>query len=115
MGATNMINRKQFYIDGAWVDPVAPHDHHVINPATEEAFATISLGGQADAIKAILAARAAFPSFSQTSVDERVALLEKIIALYSALRQPFPAKWARPCGSPVQRKPRQDSAISWAR
>ena len=79
-----MINRKQFYIDGAWVDPVSPRDHHVINPATEEAIATISLGGEADAVKAILAARAAFPAFSQTSVDERVALLEKIIALYSA-------------------------------
>ena len=79
-----MINRKQFYIDGAWVDPVSARDHHVINPATEEAIATISLGGEADAVKAILAARAAFPAFSQTSVDERVALLEKIIALYSA-------------------------------
>ena len=79
-----MILRKQFYIDGAWVDPVTPRDHHVVNPATEEAIATISLGGEADAVKAILAARAAFPSFSQTSVDERVALLEKIIALYSA-------------------------------
>ncbi|MEY3234834.1 aldehyde dehydrogenase family protein [Aquidulcibacter sp.] len=79
-----MIERKQFYIDGAWVDPVTPRDHHVINPATEEAIAVISLGGEADAVKAILAARAAFPSFSETSHDERIALLEKIIALYSA-------------------------------
>ena len=79
-----MIERKQFYIDGAWVDPVTPRDHHVINPATEEAIAVISLGGEADAVKAILAARAAFPAFSETSHDERIALLEKIIALYSA-------------------------------
>jgi len=79
-----MIERRQFYIDGAWVDPVAPRDHHVINPATEEAIATISLGGEADAVKAILAARAAFDGYSNSSVDERVAILEKIIALYSA-------------------------------
>ena len=79
-----MIDRKQFYIDGAWVDPVTPHDHHVINPATEEPIATISLGSEADAVKAILAARAAFDGYSNSSVDERVAILEKIIALYSA-------------------------------
>lgn len=79
-----MIERKQFYIDGAWVDPVTPRDHHVINPATEEAIATISLGSEADAVKAILAARAAFDGYSNSSVDERVAILEKIIALYSA-------------------------------
>ena len=79
-----MIERRQFYIDGAWVDPVAPRDHHVINPATQEAIATISLGGEADAVKAILAARAAFDGYSNSSVDERVAILEKIIALYSA-------------------------------
>ncbi len=79
-----MIKRKQFYIDGAWVDPVTPRDHHVINPATEEAIATISLGSEADAVKAILAARAAFDGYSNSSVDERVAILEKIIALYSA-------------------------------
>ena len=79
-----MIERKQFYIDGAWVDPVTPNDHYVINPATEEPIAVISLGGEADAVKAILAARAAFPAFSETSHDERIALLEKIIALYSA-------------------------------
>jgi aldehyde dehydrogenase (NAD+) len=78
-----MIERRQFYIDGAWVDPIKANDHHVINPATEEAIAVISIGGAADAEKAILAARAAFDSWSQTSVDERVALLEKIIALYS--------------------------------
>jgi aldehyde dehydrogenase (NAD+) len=80
----NMIERRQFYIDGAWVDPIKANDHHVINPATEEAIAVISIGGAGDAEKAILAARAAFPGYSQTSVDERVALLEKIIALYSA-------------------------------
>jgi aldehyde dehydrogenase (NAD+) len=79
-----MIERRQFYIDGAWVDPVSPKDHHVINPATEEAIAVISIGAEADAEKAILAARAAFPAYSQTSKEERIALLEKIIGLYQA-------------------------------
>lgn len=79
-----MITRTDFYIDGAWVAPITPRDHHVINPATEEAIATISLGGEADAVKAILAARAAFDGYSNTSMEERVAILERIIALYAA-------------------------------
>jgi aldehyde dehydrogenase (NAD+) len=79
-----MIEKRQFYINGEWVDPATPRDHHVINPATEEPIAVISLGSQADAEKAILAARAAFDGWSQTSVEERAAILEKIIAIYGS-------------------------------
>ncbi|MCU0881439.1 MAG: aldehyde dehydrogenase family protein [Hyphomonadaceae bacterium] len=79
-----MIERRQFYIDGAWVDPVAPRDHLIINPATEEACGVVSLGAEADVNRAVAAARRAFESYSQTPLDERIALLEKIIALYGA-------------------------------
>jgi aldehyde dehydrogenase (NAD+) len=79
-----MIERLQFYIDGAWVDPVAPRTHEVINPATEEPIARISLGSAADVDKAVAAARRAFETYSLTSREERIALLEKIIALYQA-------------------------------
>ena len=96
-----MIERKQFYIDGAWVDPVTPRDHHVINPATEEPIAVISLGSEADAVKAILAARAAFPAFSETSVDERIALMEKIIALYSAKMPEIAQAISQEMGAPM--------------
>jgi aldehyde dehydrogenase (NAD+) len=70
----------KFYIDGAWVDPVTPRRLEVENPATEENFAVISLGSKADADKAVAAAKAAFPSFSQTSVEYRADLLDKIAA-----------------------------------
>ncbi|WP_108986346.1 aldehyde dehydrogenase family protein [Candidatus Phycosocius bacilliformis] len=96
-----MIERKQFYIDGAWVDPVTPRDHHVINPATEEPIAVISLGSEADAVKAILAARAAFPAFSETSLDERIALMEKIIALYSAKMPEIAQAISQEMGAPM--------------
>lgn len=79
-----MIERLQFYIDGAWVDPVTPRAHEVINPATEEPIARISLGSAADVDKAVAAAKRAFETYSLTSRDERIALLEKIIALYQA-------------------------------
>ncbi|MGI9463144.1 MAG: aldehyde dehydrogenase family protein, partial [Aestuariivirgaceae bacterium] len=76
-----MQRKTQFYINGEWVDPAEPHDFDVINPATEEAFAVISLGTKADVDKAVAAARAAFASYSQTSLEERLALLEKLFEI----------------------------------
>lgn len=70
----------QFYINGEWVDPVTPRTLDVENPATEEAFARISIGSSADVDKAVAAAKAAFPAFSQTSVEYRADLLDKITA-----------------------------------
>ncbi len=77
-----MIDKLQFYIDGAWVDPVAKKTLDVVNPATEEAFARISLGGKADVDKAVTAARRAFESFSRTTKKERVELLKAILGTY---------------------------------
>jgi len=77
-----MIEKKQFYINGAWVEPSAPQDLEVINPATEKPFATISLGGREDAEKAIAAAKAAFPSWSATTPSQRIGLVEKILEVY---------------------------------
>ena len=77
-----MLERLKFYIDGKWVDPVTPKAMDVINPATEEPIARISLGSKADVDKAVAAARRAFETFSRTTKDERIALLQKIIASY---------------------------------
>jgi aldehyde dehydrogenase (NAD+) len=77
-----MQERLKFYIDGKWVDPVTPKTLEVINPANEEPFAKISLGSKADVDKAVAAARRAFETFSRTTKEERIALLEKIIAVY---------------------------------
>jgi aldehyde dehydrogenase (NAD+) len=79
-----MREHLQFYIDGRWVDPVTPKTLEVINPATEEPVARISLGSAADVDKAVAAARAAFDTFSTATREERIALLERIIAGYSA-------------------------------
>ena len=55
-----MLDRRQFYINGKWVNPAKENDFEIINPATEEAFAVISLGGQEDTDAAVAAARTAF-------------------------------------------------------
>src|SRR5580658_10321490 len=77
-----MLNHLQFYIDGKWVDPVVPKTLEVINPATEEPFARISIGSKADVDKAVAAARRAFDSFSRTTKKQRIDLLQSIIAAY---------------------------------
>ena len=77
-----MIKKRDFYINGAWVAPAAAKDHPVIDPATEEQCAVISLGGQADTDAAVAAARAAFPAWAATPVAERKAMLQKILKVY---------------------------------
>ena len=75
-----MREYKQFYINGAWVDPKTPRDFDVIDPSTEEVCATISLGDQADTDAAVAAAKAAFPSWAATPPKDRLDLLKAIAA-----------------------------------
>ena len=70
------------YINGAWVDSIGGTRHAVINPATEQACSEIALGTAADVDAAVAAARTAFETYSQTTVAERAALLERIIEEY---------------------------------
>ena len=70
----------KFYINGEWVEPAGRDRLDVINPSNEEAFASISIGTAEDVNAAAAAARVAFPGWSVSSVDERVAVLENILA-----------------------------------
>jgi aldehyde dehydrogenase (NAD+) len=74
---------KQFYIGGQWVEPRTDTTLEVINPATEQPIASVAMGGPSDVDAAVAAAKAAFETFSQTSKEERLALLDSIIAVYS--------------------------------
>ena len=91
----------KFYINGAWVDPATPKTLAVINPATEQAAGHISMGSAADVDKAVRAARAAFASYSQTLVAERVALLERVIAEYQKRYADMAAAITEEMGAPV--------------
>ena len=96
-----MIEKRQFYINGACVDPVAGADFPVFNPATEEPFATISLGGAADAEAAIAAARAAFTSWSMTTPAERSAHLKSILEVYQARAADMAEAISTEMGAPI--------------
>ncbi|MBN2977190.1 aldehyde dehydrogenase family protein [Pseudomonas sp. FP597] len=77
------IHLDKFYIDGAWVAPLSGgQQHNVINPANGEVSGTILFGDELDAECAIKAAHKAFATYSQTSLDERIALLERIANVY---------------------------------
>ena len=69
----------QFYIDGRWVDPAVAKTLEVTNPATEEVCGRIAVGSAADVDRAVAAARRAFRSYSKTSREERLELLERIV------------------------------------
>jgi aldehyde dehydrogenase (NAD+) len=79
-----MTDTTLFYINGQWAPPAVAHPFDVENPATAETIARISLGSPVDVDRAVAAARAAFDAFSQTSVGERIALLERVVAEYTA-------------------------------
>ena len=77
-----MRDHLQFYIDGRWVDPVTPKSLAVINPANEEVCGHVSAGSAADVDKAVAAARKAFETWSRSTREERLDLLQRILAEY---------------------------------
>ncbi|WP_375202793.1 aldehyde dehydrogenase family protein [Hyphococcus sp.] len=77
-----MRNYMKFYIGGEWIEPKGAKALDVINPATEKVVGKISLGSAADVDAAVKAARTAFDSWSQTSVDVRIAMTLKIAEIY---------------------------------
>ena len=96
-----MKDLRKFYINGQWVDPLVSNDLAVENPATEESIATISLGAAADVYAAIAAAKAAFPSYSQVSVDERIALMENLLKIYMDRYEEMAVAISMEMGAPI--------------
>jgi len=77
-----MENKKSFYIDGKWVSPKSKEEIKVINPATEENCAVISLGNKEDVDLAVSSAKKAYSSWSFSTKEERIKLLEKLYENY---------------------------------
>ena len=94
-------HERQFYIDGAWVDPSGSRTHDVVNPATEGVVATVALGEQADVDKAVAAAKTAFVTFSQTTKQERLDLLGRIIEVYKTRMGDIASAVSSEMGAPI--------------
>jgi aldehyde dehydrogenase (NAD+) len=95
------MDRLKFYIDGKWVDPAVPTTLGVVNPATEENFARISLGSAADVDRAAAAARRAFAFYAETSVAQRLGWLNGIIDGFRARLPELARTMTLEMGSPI--------------
>lgn len=97
-----MKTYEQFYINGEWVDPAeSSTSMDVLNPATEEVIGKIAMGSAADVDRAVIAAKDAFDSFSQTTVEERLALLGKIIEVYTSRYEEIAETISMEMGAPL--------------
>ena len=77
-----MLDKKNFYINGQWINPIRSRACEVIDPSTEEPCAIISLGNKEDVNKAVSAAKNAFEKWAFVSKEEKIKLLETLYSLY---------------------------------
>ncbi len=91
----------RFYINGEWVSPIESQLKDIINPATEQAIGQVALGSKADVDRAVDAAKNAFTSWSQTTRDERLAILDRIIALYEERMEEIAQAITAEMGAPI--------------
>jgi aldehyde dehydrogenase (NAD+) len=89
------------YINGQWVDSIGGKRHEVISPSTEEPCTEITLGTQADVDAAVAAAKAAFKSWSQSTREERLALMGRILDEYKKRIPDLARSMANEMGAPV--------------
>ncbi len=109
-----MLEKRDFYINGAWVAPAKANDFAVIDPSTEEQCAVISLGSEADTNAAVKAARGAFDSWSQTAKQERADLIGKLLDIYKARSEEMAKAMSLEMGAPIDMsRTAQVGAGSW--
>ena len=96
-----MIEKRQFYINGQWVDPIQAQDHQVIDPSSEDPCAVISLGSAADTDAAVAAAKAALPGWMATPAADRIALVEKLIDIYKTRGEDLAQAMSSEMGAPI--------------
>ena len=96
-----MFDKRNFYIDGKWVKPLKPNDFEVINPSNEEPFAVISLGSKDDTDSAVKAAKKAFAKWKETSKEERINLLEKLLKIYKKRSNEMSNAISMEMGAPI--------------
>ena len=97
-----MLDKKKFYINGHWVSPEKENDLNVINPATEENCAIISIGNKEDINKAVKSAKDAFESWSQTSKEYRIELIEDLYLNYKKRWNDFAKTITMEMGAPKE-------------
>lgn len=106
------MKHDRFYIDGQWVEPAGKATFELVNPATEQAFATVRLGNAEDVDRAVRSARAAFETFQHTGKAERVAMLGRVADAFEARESDLMRTLGQEMGAPIGMKAHTQSALS---
>tara|TARA_E500000331_G_scaffold335242_1_gene361182 strand:+ start:187 stop:1617 length:1431 start_codon:yes stop_codon:yes gene_type:complete len=96
-----MLDKRNFYINGNWIKPSKPNDFEVINPSNEEPFAVISLGSKEDTDFAVKSAKDAFLNWKETSKEERISLLKKLLDIYKKRSNEMAEAMSMEMGAPI--------------
>jgi len=96
-----MNHHAQFFIGGRWVNPAGSARLAVIDPSTEAPFTEIALGDEADVDRAVAAAKTGFEGYAQTSREERLALLRRILDAYNARAEDLARAVSQEMGAPL--------------
>ena len=98
-----MQHIDKIYINGEFVTPHGTELFELFNPATEEVIGTVRMADVEDTQRAIAAAKAAFPTWSQTTKEQRLAVLERMHAAVSAREEQLMEAIIMEYGAPVSR------------
>ena len=96
-----MLDKRNFYINGKWVESFKPNDFEVINPSNEEACAVISLGNKEDVNSAVKAAKESFPRWSRVEKKYKISLLEKLYEIYESRWNEMAESISMEMGAPI--------------
>ena len=99
--ASNMHTRTQLYINGKWVEATGDGSIEVIDPTTEQCIGSVPVGSQTDVDAAVGAAKAAFPSWSQSTVEERINVLNRLSAAFKERGEELAQLITSEVGTPI--------------
>ena len=105
-----MLNLRDFYIDGRWTPAASGRTHPLIDPNTEESYGSVVLAERADVDAAVAAARRAFPGWSQTSPEARIAAVQRMRDAFIARSEEVAQAISREMGAPIDLARRAQAA-----
>ena len=107
----NLVQKTDFYIDGAWRAPIEAKSIEVVNPANEKPYAVISGGSAGDIDLAVAAARKAFPAWAATPAKERIAYIRRIAEIYDSRMDEMAKTISLEMGAPIKLARESQAAV----
>ncbi|QBR00194.1 aldehyde dehydrogenase family protein [Paraburkholderia pallida] len=109
-----MRRTRQSFIGGQWLDPAGAQAIDVIDPATEVPYAQLRIGGLDEVNRAVEAAKRAFDAFSRWTVEQRLGLLEEVLAIYKRRYEEVAQTISQEMGAPIEFSRAMQAAVGTA-